>query len=233
MKTSIRKVMAMVMIIALASFVISCATAGSPSKEAPAAPQKTGFLGDYYKNLKPGSEGKAHFLWVKPGVNFTKYNKVIVDYVIFAFANDSEYKGIDANEMKKIGDDASLALVNTIKEEFPVVSEPGPDVLRVRTAIVDLKQSRPTLSAVSTVMPVGLGISLIKKDATGTWTGSGATSAEMMVLDSMTNEVLGAGVDQKSAEFDERFTKWGSTEEAFEFWGKRLTKRLVYLTKKK
>ena len=233
MKTSVRKIMAVVMGIALASFVISCATAGSPSKEAPAAPEKTGFLGDYYKNLKPGEKGQAKLRWIKPGVDFTKYKKVMVDYVVFAFADDSEYKGIDANEMKKIGDDASKALVDAIGEKFPVVSEPGPDVLRVRTAIVDLKQSRPTLSAVSTVMPVGLGISLIKKDATGTWTGSGATSAEMMVLDSMTNEVLGAGVDQKSAEFDERFTKWGSTEEAFECWGKRLTKRLVYLTKKK
>ena len=114
-----------------------------------------------------------------------------------------------------------------------MVSKPGPGVLRVRAAIVDLKQSKPGLSAVSTVVPVGLGISLIKKGAADSWTGSGATTAQIMVLDSMTNEVLAAGEDQKAAGFDERFTKWGSTEEAFMFWGERFTKRLVNLTKKK
>ena len=37
-----------------------------------------------------------------------------MDYVIFALAPDSEYKGIDADEMKKLADAASLALVNAL-----------------------------------------------------------------------------------------------------------------------
>jgi hypothetical protein len=233
MKTSTRKVMAVVMGIFLVSFVISCASTGSQSIKSSAAPQTTGFLGDYYKNLKPGGEGEAKLLWIKPGVDLTKYKKAMVDYVIFAFSEDSEYKGIDADEMKKIADEASLAFVNALEEEFPVVSKPGQGVLRVRAAIVDLKQSSPALSAVSTVVPVGLGISLIKKGATDSWTGSGATTAEIMVLDSMTNEVIACGKDQRAAGFEERFTKWGSTEEAFMFWGERFTKRLVNFTKKK
>jgi hypothetical protein len=65
-------------------------------------------------------------MWIKPGVDHTKYKKVMVDYVIFAFAHDSEYKGIDANEMKKLADTASLALVNALKGRMPIVSEPGP-----------------------------------------------------------------------------------------------------------
>lgn len=233
MKTSVREIITLVMGIALVSFVTSCATAGPQSKQSAAASKKTVFLGDYYKNLKPGGEGQPKLMWIKPGVDYTKYKKVMVDYVLFAIAEDSGYKGIDADEMKKIADDASLALLNAIQVEFPVVSEPGPDVLRVRTAIVDLKPSKPGLSAVSTVMPVGLGISILKKGATDSWTGSGGTIAEMMILDSMTNEVIACGEDQKTAEFSERFTKWGSIEEAFDFWGERLTKRLVNFTKKK
>ena len=193
---------------------------------------KSGFLGDYYDKLKPGSEGEPDLMWIKPGVDFTKYKKVMVDYVVFALADDSEYKGIDANEMKKIGDGASKALVNTLHKEFPVVAEPGPDVLRIRAAIVDLKQSRPVVSAVTSVLPVGLGISIIKKGATDSWTGSGATTAEMLIMDSMSQEVLAAGEDKKSAKFDERFSKWGSVEEAFEFWAQRLTKRLVNMRQK-
>jgi len=40
-------------------------------------------------------------MWIRPGVDYTKYKKVMMDYVIFAFAEDSEYGGIDTNEMKK------------------------------------------------------------------------------------------------------------------------------------
>ena len=202
--------MTVVMGIILVSFITSYASAGS---------EKSIFLGDYYHKMKPGAKGEAKLRWIKPGVDFSKYKKVMVDYVIFAYAEDAEYKGIDASEMKKLADKASLALINSIKEHYTVVSKPGPDVLRVRTAIKDLKPSKPGLSAVTTIVPVGLGISLFKKGATDAWTGSGATEAEMMVLDSMTNEVLGCGYDKKTAGFDERFSKWGSVEEAFKFWG--------------
>ena len=233
MKTTFSKFMVVVMGSALVCFVISFAAIGTHSN-AVAASQKTGFLHGYYEKLKPGqTKEDPKLMWIKPGVDHSKYKKVMVDYVVFAFADDSDYKGIDANEMKKLADGASLALVNALKEKFPIVSEAGPDVLRVRTAIIDLKQSRPGLSAVTSVVPVGLGISLFKKGATDSWTGSGATTAEMMVMDSMTNEVLGAGEDNMTAEFEDRFTKWGSVEEAFEFWGERLAKRLVYFTKRR
>jgi hypothetical protein len=234
MKTAVRNVMALIMGLVLMGFFISCASTGTQPKETVAGEPKTGFLHGYYEKLEPGkAEGDPEIMWIKPGIDYTKYQKVMVDYVIFALAEDSEYKGIDANEMKKIGDGASQALVNALKDKMPVVSEPGPDVLRIRTAIIDLKQSSPVLSAVTTVVPVGLGINVVKKGATDSWTGSGASAAEMMVLDSMTNEVLAAGEDQMTAEFEDRFTKWGSVEEAFEFWGERLAKRLVNFTKRK
>ena len=224
MKTSARKVMAVVIGIILVSFITSYASAGS---------QKSVFLGDYYNKMKPGAKGEAKLHWIKPGVDFSKYKKVMVDYVIFAIADDSEYKGIDANEFKKVADDASLALIKAIQNNFTVVSKPGPDVIRVRTAIMELRPNKPGLSAVTTVVPVGLGISLLKKGATDAWTGSGATEAEMMVLDSMTNDVVACAHDKKTAEFAERFSKWGSVEEAFTFWGELFAKRLRGLSKVK
>ena len=169
---------------------------------------------DIVNKFEPGIGG--HLLrWIRPGIDMAKYNKVMVDYVIFALAPDSEYKGIDADEMKQLADAASLALVNALKEKLPVVSEPGPDVVRVRFAITDLKQSRPAVSVVTTVLPAGLGISLVKKGATGEWTGGGLTKGEVMFLDSMTHEVIAAGYGDYSAKFGGRFTKWDSIEDAF------------------
>ena len=194
-------------------FLASCATT---------APPKTGFLGEYYKNLTPAPEGAlAKLRWIKPGAEFTKYKKLMVDYVVFALADDSEYKAISGDEMKELGDAASLALVNAIKATTPVVAEPGPDVGRFRMAIVGLKQSNPVISGITTVIPIGIGISVIKKGAAGAWSGAGATRAEAMVLDSMTNEVLAVGTLEYTAGFTERFTKWGSVEEAFKYWGEK------------
>ena len=158
---------------------------------------------------------------MKPGVDFAKYKKVMVDYVVFSLSDDSEYKAISGDEMKELGDAASLALVNAIKATTPVVAEPGPDVGRFRMAIVGLKQSNPVISGITTVIPIGIGISVIKKGAAGAWSGAGATRAEAMFLDSMTNEVIAAGTLEYTAGFTERFTKWGSVEDAFKYWGER------------
>jgi predicted RecA/RadA family phage recombinase len=183
---------------------------------------------EYTDLFEPGAE-KHTLRWIKPGVDHAKYSKFMVDYVVFALAPDSDYKGIDADEMKQLADAASLAVVNAIQEKYSVVSEPGPDVARVRFAIVDLKQSRPGVSAVTSVVPAGIGISLLKIGATGKWAGSGMTKGEVMVLDSTTNEVLAAGYADYAAKFTERFSKWGSVEEAFKYWGGMIADQLTRL----
>jgi hypothetical protein len=222
MKASVRKIVITVMGIALVSFAISCASTGSQSKKASATSQTRGFLDGYYQDLQPGPKDGAKMRWLKPGVDFGKYNKIMLDSVIFYFADDSENKGIDAQDMKELADGCNREIVNVLKGTYPIVAEPGADVLRLRFAITDLKQSRPALSAVSSVIPVGLGISILKKGASGSWSGSGATSAELMAIDSMTTDVIAVAQDEKSAGFTERFSKWGSTEEAFKFWGERV-----------
>jgi hypothetical protein len=174
----------------------------------------------------PGPDGHT-LRWMKEGWDFAKYNKFMVDYVIFALAKDSKYKGINADEMKKLADAASLALVNAIKEKYEVVSEPGPDVARVRFAITDLEQSRPAVSVITSVVPVGLAISLVKKGATDEWTGGGLTKGEVMLLDSQTSEVIVAAYGDYSAQFSQRFTKWGSVEDAFKKWGEQIDKTLT------
>lgn len=212
--------MAVVMGMALASFVISCASTDSVSKKSLSTPQTKGFLNGYYQYLQPGPEGGKR--WFKPGVDFGKYHKIMLDSIVFFFADDSEYKGIDAYEMKELADKCNREIYDVLNAAYPIVHEPAPDVIRFRIAITDLKQSRPVLSAITTVIPVGLAISVIKKGAGGSWTGSGATGAEFMALDSMTNDVIAVAQDERKAGFEARFTKWGSAEEAFKFWAERI-----------
>jgi hypothetical protein len=208
-----RAIAAVAVGLVVVSTLVSCAS----------TPKTTsGFLGTYASDLQPGPKGGVNERWLKPGVDFAKYKKVMLDHVVFYFADDSENKAIDTSELGKMAEQCDLAIVNVLKDSHPVVAEPGPDVVRIRFAITDLKQSRPVLSGVTSVLPIGLAISLVKKGATGSWTGSGITKADVMAMDSMTDDVIAVARDDYSAKFMERFSKWGSVEEAFKYWGERL-----------
>jgi hypothetical protein len=212
MNRSIRLAMVAVLSLALALSATACASFSKQS----------GFLDGYYKDLQPGPEGGVKERWLKPGVDFSKYDKVMLDGVVFYFAPDSDDKGIDPEVMKELSDAFDKELVDALKDKYPIVSDPGPDVLRIKIALTGIKQSRPALSGVTSIVPVGIVISTTKRVSTGAWTGSGATRGEVMMIDTNSNEVIGVAVDEQAAGFTERFSKYGSAKEAFKFWAGRM-----------
>ena len=209
-------------VIILIGCIIATVLTGCTTTNAAVKSGQSGFLEGYYQNLQPGEKDGAKQRWLKPGISFGKYNKVMLDSVIFYFDDNAEYKGIDVSEMKTLADYFNLEVVKALKDAYPIVSEPAPDVLRLRVAITNLKPSKPVLSVISTVVPVGLGISIIKKGVINEWTGSGEVSMEFMVIDSMSNDVIAVGVDEQSADFFQRYTHYGSAKDAFTFWAKRI-----------
>jgi len=211
MKRSIRMALTLTIGLALALCATSCASVQTQS----------GFLDGYYKKLQPAPEGGG-MRWVKPGADFVKYNKIMLDGVVFYLSPDSEDKGIDPDIMKDLADTFNLEMINAVKDKYPVVAQPGPDVMRIRFALTGIRQSRPVLSGATSVIPVGLAVSAIKRGVTGSWSGSGATGSEVMVLDSMTNDVIAVAQTEYIAGFTERFSRYGSAKEAFKFWAGRL-----------
>jgi len=187
--------------------------------------KKSGFISDY-SGMKPGPEGGADWVYIKEGVNFAQYKKVMVDQVTFFLRDDAKYKGVNPDDIKELTDAFNNAVRENIGKYYPLVDQPGPDVIRIRIAITDLVPNNPGISAVTTVMPIGLGLSMLKKAVTGKHTGVGETSMEMEILDSLTNERVAAAIDQYSGGKLSGMKKWGSAEEAFKFWTERLRKRL-------
>ena len=172
--------------------------------------------------LEPGPPGGAKMRWLKPGVDFSKYHRLMLDPVAFFFAPDSEYKGMDPQELKGLADAFKRRLVDTLKKDYPIVASPAPDVARLRFAITDLRQSRPVLSGIAPDGLNGSGKKSRQKRAMHLWSGSGATSGELIVFDSMTQDVIAATKDKRTFGLKEKFTKWGSAEDAFQFWAERL-----------
>lgn len=183
----------------------------------------SGFLGgkDVYGKLTPGPKDKAKWRWIKPGEDFKKYNKFMIDSVIFYLAGEAG-KGIDPEDMKELADSFNKEIVMALKDKYPIVSEPGPDVARISIAITNVKPNKPVRSTVSSVVPIGLGISLVKKGTKGEWIGGGETGVELKVTDSLTDDVILMAVDERKAEFEERFSKYGAAKDAFKFWAGRI-----------
>ena len=181
----------------------------------------SGFLQNY-EDLKPGPEDGLKERYLKPGVDFKKYDKIMLDSVVFFLAEDAEYKGINAEDMKELSDAFNKAVVDIVGKNYMLVGNPGPDVMRVRVAITKLKPSKPGSATMTTVMPVGLAFSLLKKGAAGEYSGVGSTGIEVEFLDSLTNERIGAAVDYKPGGKMSGFAKWSASKEAFEFWAGRL-----------
>jgi hypothetical protein len=181
----------------------------------------SGFL-ENYPEFKSGPKGGADLVYLKEGVDFRVYNKIMMDHVVFFFSDESRYKGIHPDELKELSDIFHNAVVESLGDAYPLVDEPGPDVMRLRIAITDVVANKPGMGAISTVMPIGLALSTIKKGVTGTHTGVGRASIEVEILDSMTNERIGAAIDTRPGGKIEGFTKWGAVKGAFKFWAKRL-----------
>ncbi len=181
----------------------------------------SGFL-ENYPEFKSGPTGGADFVYMKEGVDFKRYNKIMMNHVVLYFEDDAEYKGIHPEELAEMSNTFHKAIVDNLEGAYPLVEKPGPDVMRLRFAITDVVANKPGMGTIATVMPIGLALSTVKKGVTGTHSGVGQASIEVEILDSVTNERIGAAIDTRPGGKIEGFTKWGAVEGAFEFWAKRL-----------
>jgi hypothetical protein len=179
----------------------------------------SGFLEDY-PTFKKGKKG-IDMVYIKEGVDLNKYNKIMLDQVVYYFKKDSEYKGIHPDEIQELTEAFHKAFVGALNEAYPLTDKPGPDVMRVRVAITDIKPSKPGIGTVTTIIPVGLAVNLIKKGATGKYIGIGSASMEAELLDSVSNERICVAIDEKpGGKF--KLGKLSPAKGAFDYWAKRL-----------
>src|SRR5947209_6600823 len=220
-------------------FSASCSRqTGTPSSQAtstqPAEPQITlrkmpagkefsGFLKDY-SNLKPNPDlgGNAlTYARADPQKNLHKYIAMIVDPVQVYLASDADEsklpdkaRGVGAKYFHK-------ALADAVSSAFPVVDQPGPLVLRLRTAIigVDVGGEMPTADRPADAA-----------DALDRGINIGKVGVEMELVDSETGEQIAAMVDREnlgsgaeigSVNFSKQ-EKYAAAREAFDGWAHRV-----------
>ena len=115
--------------------------------------QAKGFLSDYSKISKTkNSDGSYEY--VDPNADFSKYNKLLLDRIKIFFKDDSDYKGIDPDELKVLTDYFYEAIKKEVGDAYPLVEKSGPDVLHLRVAVTDIVPNKPEASLVTLAVPL-------------------------------------------------------------------------------
>mgnify|MGYP001815551186 CR=1 FL=1 len=201
-----------------------------------------GFLSDY-SGLKPeGGESKA-YLYLQEGVDRTRYKKVMVDRIKIFFKEDSEYKGIDPAELKDLADYFHDAIKKALGNAYPVVRNPGPDVLHLRVAVTDLVPNKPEASLVTLAVPclwMGAGGAGVAEGEAGSTPFAGEASIELEVLDSISHAQVAAFIETRSAKkynwthgageaatsYLKAYSTWAYTKKAMDHWAQMIRGRL-------
>jgi uncharacterized protein DUF3313 len=221
-----RSAVGTMMAAAFALGLAACA-AGQAGKAKP-----SGFLGDYSK-LHAGAEGQALLVYVDPQVHFSKYRKMMIDPV--TIWRSAETNDIPRDEAQDLIDDLEDVLRMTLDDNYEIVKQPGPDVIRLRVAITEAEGSwrvvdgrlgdslDSDLKAVSTKQP---------SSATRSFVGKAGIEAEL--LDAASGTRVAAAIDRRvgAHTLKPEESKWEDVEDAFRYWADRLRDRLAELRKR-
>ncbi|MCZ6877016.1 MAG: DUF3313 family protein [Acidobacteria bacterium] len=94
------------------------------------------FLGEY-PPLESIDQVPNSYFWRAPDAE-KKYRALLIEQPEIFLAPDSEYKGIKPDAFKIISDTLRDFIATAAAENHPVVEQPGPGVVRVRSALMDL-----------------------------------------------------------------------------------------------
>lgn len=210
--------------------IIAITMAFTSQAWAAAQPKESGFI-DKLPSLKsiPGLEGT--WGWDKPGFQLKNYDKIYLDPIEVWVAPDSKYKGLNPDHLKTLTDTMRAALIEALEPDYPVVSRPGPGVLRVRLAITNVYLGKPK-HRFGQYTPIGLLASGVKK-ATGkskkNFTLKNA-SVEAEMFDSQNGERLSVRIDTKPVKVTEKKKKVTEEEEEDDEWGEPQSKKAAKMS---
>lgn len=214
-----------------------CASTNGKAKESE-GPRYTGFLSDY-SQLKPESQDSNALICMNPQADAKKYNKFILERIIVWLKDDAEYKGIDPDAFKAMTDYFHEALARELGSDYPLVTEPGPDVMRLRIAITDLVPTKTAMSVVMLAIPFGSAADLASGAASKGGVGSapylGRAGVEAEGIDSETLQPVFSYVEERYGKkydpenpgsYFKAYSEWGYVQQAFDYWAKKFRTRL-------
>ena len=192
---------------------------------------KCGFLGPVCSQLRPGAEGQIAWRYMNPSVNWAKYTKLMLQPVTYW---DDQQSKVSVEDQHRLTNFLYATFEQELAKQFQLVDQDGPDVMQLQLALIDVAAATPGLRTITMVIPQARLLSTVKRGATGSYPFVGGAQAEFKLTDSLTGQVLAAGVDRRigggsvttAAQWE-----WGDAENVMKAWAKLAAERLSAFTK--
>lgn len=144
--------------------------------------------------LQVSKDEPGAWTYIAPGAQLGRYHRFILEPPrIFrgegsAFGDLSE---VDQQAIAQMFVDETRAALGA---RYPVVTQPGPDVARLRFTLIAVAPTVPYVSTATRLIPIGAAINLLKAGAGGSGTLTGSVTYGVEAFDSRSGELLAAAV---------------------------------------
>ena len=147
----------------------------------------------------------------------------MIDPVRVWYGVGTDLHAIPEEDLQTLADHLYAALVNTMKADYPIVSKPEPDVLRIQVLLTEAKGSDVALDTISTLLPIR-PISGLTELATDAQAFVGSAGIEAKFQDGADDRLLAAVVDRRAGgkRLDGVTDTWSDALAAFDFWASEL-----------
>ncbi len=195
-------------LVGLAALLASCASEASGFKP-------SGFLSDYSHLTE--HEGETGLMYYNENVDFTAYDKVLIEPITIWAAKSSDI-AVPMEELDMLCKQMYASLKEAMSEHKQIVDSPGPGTARVRLAITEAVDQDVVLNLITTIQPAALILGEGWSIASGTRLFVGAASIEGEITDSLTGEVLMAGVERRQGGKDLSTGELTHIKDAMDIW---------------
>lgn len=128
--------------------IVACALAPAGCRSGGAEPEPSGFLTDYAR-LAPSPTHPDVLVWSDPEADWSRYHRILIEPVMVVPVPGAESKDYDVARVRKQAKHLRRTLEQAVMGRYPIAGEPGPDVLRLRVALTDIRRARPLLNQAS------------------------------------------------------------------------------------
>ena len=220
-------ILTMVVVIAVAAVMV---LGGCARTKRARDVEHSGYLVDA-SILREGGPDEARYIYRNERADWPSYSKILLDPVVVARKAELAKQGVPPEDLQRMADNFYLTLYNTLKQDYEMVTKPGPRTLRIQVALTDIQGSWAVADTVTSVVPVGIAASAGTEFITGKPAFVGEATLEIKVTDARTQELLGAGIDRRlgGKTIKANVDSWDDVNKIMDLWAKLARFRLCKL----
>ena len=206
------------------AFALVLALSACAAKQPSVDVSTAGFLTDY-SILERGGEGQAQLRYRNPKADFSAYDRILFERVHVWRQDDVNLDPVPDEDMQRLADDMYAVIVAALAEDYKLVTEPAPGVMRIHMALTSVRQSNVALDVFTTLVEPEHVIQEVSGLAAGTQKFVGEAALEIEVVDATNDEILVAVVDHRIGResLEGTTSSWGDVHAAFEVWAERIS----------